>query len=998
MADNTANPIYVMHPLIQGAYQRVHDWFDTQLEMRGYDKLTHKGDPARILKRENLKDSAFNFNYYFPTHFFKACHALQADQVIGLEKLASWLRYNPYLTVIDVGCGDGAGSVAVIDSLLKLREEDQLDARRIQVFCVAVDPNINGLYIYNKMLTEVSQSVVNLGINVNIAVVKSTVSEASGATENHLFKMRHQWKQPSLSHAVFIMSNLTDILYGKHHEESAMLNKYDQFGASLKEPFGEPVSAFVRHLFGEVPIDHLHMLSIDTEPEQIQLAVSQMVDDLQVRMNEKGHLFDHSSVQLETIKIKNPEPAYWRKKQVINYEIKPFVIFSGHIDNHDLAADQRWKQIIAPENLELAWARARQEMLRESFVDEIEIRLFDQNLDGNLTRLHFELENYAVRSGYLTQILNYGFPKDSNTDRQRGLTWLEEEILMVAIIQVIGITQLRNSPQSYAYQLSPENSRERGATEYLYEYWSAAWKRYIADIKDYAGKYPKGIVIKTDIKSYFTRILHDRLQNILKDELQVSKRIEWLLELLVSKNIPNHDLGVGLVQGSIGSGFLSNLYLTPFDNLFPQNDPKKRKLFRYVDDIMAVIPDQADEISTKTEIESVLDELKLAPNIDKTETYQVPEFLELYEADTILDNLYKRYETMLDPLWWLDDNLRSDFRKKSEHEVLWWSGITLYRSCLTELGLYMSEVRLSREISRKIMSDSASNVVLNFADLPEDGTFSNARTWANQFRLDNADWWLSFETMRKELSQLFQDNLNLLQTPDISKRQKEVASRRLRFAANRLGILGLGEFHIELTKILCETPWLLRDQVHLLEDLARQGYVDDIWTILNFHISANREMSPYMSAITLRALRYVPHLDVDGWKKLTLYIFVDQEIIQLMASETWLLLSAEMETTPNASQVLENLRRVFSDRSLQIPRRLLKNYLLMLGKLDFPALNDLISEEIKSDALLAQAYKLAKSMQASSSILLRVEPEIIRQKYYSNKYRHFEEIGDESPH
>lgn len=997
MLTNSTKPVYVMHPLIQGAYQRVHDWFETQPDMKGYKNFTYKSDAGRVLKRENLVDAAFNFNHYFPTHYFKACHSTQAEQAVGLEKLASWLRYNPYLTVIDVGCGDGAGSVAVIDALLKLRQEDQLDTRRIQVHCVAVDPNPNGLVIYKKMLNEVAQSVVNLGIDIVTDLVKSTVSEASGATENYLFKMRHQWKQPSLSHAIFIMSNLTDILYARHNEETVSLNNYDRFGVSLKERFGEPVSAFIRHLFGEVPIDHLHLLSIDTEPEKIQLAVSQMVDDLKIRMDEKGHLFKHSNIQLETIKFQNPEPAYWRKRGYIEKEIDPFVVFAGHIDNQDLTTDERWKKIIASENLELAWARARQEMLRESFVDEIEIRLFEQDLSANLKRLGLELENYAVRFGYVNQILNYGFPKNTEVDRPRGLTWLEEEILMVAIIQVIGLNQLKISPHSYAYRLSPENLPERGSTEFLYERWSTAWKQYREDIETYAKKHMSGSAIKIDIQSYFTRILHDRLRKMLKEELQISRRIEWLLELLVSKEIKNHETGRGLVQGSIGSGFLSNLYLTPFDNLFSNNDAKKRQLFRYVDDIVVVVPDSEDAAPTKEILDSILDDLSLEANPDKTKTYSIPDLLVFYESDETLDSLYERYEDLVDSLWWLNDPVRADFREASSNQPLWWAKIETYRMCLAELGFYLSASSLSREISRKITNNTPSKLTLAFPNLPDDASMSAAQDWAKQFREQNTAWITEILSLRTDLVNLFQVSLKTLEEDkDIAQQKKDMANRRLRFAANRISILGFGEIHAQLTKIFCEAPWYIRDHVRLLENLGRQGYTEELWKIISHHIShLERDMSVYMCAITIRALRFVPRLEVDAWERLIDLMFVQEEIIKLMSSETWLFLTAKMDAAPFASKTLESLKTVFSDTG-RLSRRLLKNYILILGKLNASGLEDVVStkiDEIKMDALLSQAFKWAKQGLTHSTVL-STEPEIIRQKYYSTKYRHFDSGND----
>jgi hypothetical protein len=95
------------------------------------------------------------------------------------------------------------------------------------------------------------------------------------------------------------------------------------------------------------------------------------------------------------------------------------------------------------------------------------------------------------------------------------LTWLEEEILMIAIIQVIGARWLQQASWSYAYRLSPDNSPERGSTEYLYEAWSKAWQDYCQGIAAYASEHPDGVIVKTDIKSYFTRILQDRVREII---------------------------------------------------------------------------------------------------------------------------------------------------------------------------------------------------------------------------------------------------------------------------------------------------------------------------------------------------------------------------------------------------------------------------------------------------------------------------------------------------
>ena len=362
------------------------------------------------------------FNLYFPTHFFKVFHSIQSDNIIGDDRLAAWLRYNPYLTVLDVGCGDGAGSVAIIAALLRLREEGKLDPQRIKVYCIGLDPNPRGLMIYKHMLEETSKLLIEKDIDVKIEPILSTISDGLGKIEQYLYKLRHdQWLQPSLSHSILIMSNLVDILHAEHIIKAEAVKEFKNYGLDIQDPFGDTISSFITNIFEGVPIDHLHLISIDTRPERIQSAINQMVASIQSRTTEKRHSFEHGNVKIEEIQFENPKPGYWSRRRP-DTQISPFLIFTGNIHNQDLAADINWLKISCKENLELAWARARQEMLKAALCDEIEIRLFEQDLISNLDRLEYELEGYAIHAGYIKQILPYHLPKNSEKDRPLGLS------------------------------------------------------------------------------------------------------------------------------------------------------------------------------------------------------------------------------------------------------------------------------------------------------------------------------------------------------------------------------------------------------------------------------------------------------------------------------------------------------------------------------------------------------------------------------------------------
>ena len=296
--------------------------------------------------------------------------------------------------------------------------------------------------------------------------------------------------------------------------------------------------------------------------------------------------------------------------------------------------------------------------------DEVEIRLFEDDLAGSLQRVHDQLDLYAIQAGYIPDTFPYAIPKSEDKARPHGLDWLENELMMVAIIQVAGEAILERTPYSFAYRISQENNDDnQRRTEYLYERWADAWKAFQREAGDYARNYPHGVVFSTDIAKFFERIVHDRVSELVRDQLHVgSRRIQWLVHKLVEKDVAGHDPGRGFVQGSVGSGFLANLYLSPLDNYIRPNDAKQRRLFRYVDDIYVVIPDPLDKDQTEAHLNGILQqELELAPNPDKTDTYGVERFLSIIAPDTTLDQLQERFERTITQIRMLSGELRADF-------------------------------------------------------------------------------------------------------------------------------------------------------------------------------------------------------------------------------------------------------------------------------------------------------------------------------------------------
>jgi len=103
----------------------------------------------------------------------------------------------------------------------------------------------------------------------------------------------------------------------------------------------------------------------------------------------------------------------------------------------------------------------------------------------------------------------------------------------------------------------------------------------------------------------------------------------------------------------------------------------------------------------------------------------------------------------------------------------------------------------------------------------------------------------------------------------------------------------------------------------------------------------------------------------------------------------------DIEAIPLRNEVLEQSSNLLCSNIDKLSRRLIKNFLLILGKID-PILLSKLDTDFAYDPLLSQAYKIA-SAGLVHNLFKNTEPDVIRQKYYSTKYRAFDDDGEPSP-
>jgi hypothetical protein len=85
-----------------------------------------------------------------------------------------------------------------------------------------------------------------------------------------------------------IEANLNDLLEGEEQAEKRRLAEHNALKSYSPEPFGRQLATFYYQLLETTPIDHLHILSIDTQPDKIRRTVEQVLVHVKERFDERG--------------------------------------------------------------------------------------------------------------------------------------------------------------------------------------------------------------------------------------------------------------------------------------------------------------------------------------------------------------------------------------------------------------------------------------------------------------------------------------------------------------------------------------------------------------------------------------------------------------------------------------------------------------------------------------------------------------------------------------
>jgi len=1013
---NNAEPIYrYFHPITQQAYVTVHQWIEANIEdAHGYKSLSYN-NLKKKLQETDWKHIAFQYYALFPAHYFKAIHVL--DVVIGEERLLTWLRHQQKICFLDIGCGGGAASAAFLDTVIRLKECGKLK-KDINILFIGVDPTANAIGLYIQTMQTLKSLTTSL-VNLEFKYVMEGFPNAVSCIDRYLKDYLKSSQLPCFSNALVMQLNVISPFSQTYRNRQAELDRLRALGIEVDNSsvesdagLGTAEAQAYKQLIESVPIDVMHILTIGTKnmENQVQIGtdseatLAEKIKDMSTTFCQiigNRHLVKKINSESHFVHVENPVNSYWRDKGKGKTEAnKPVEFYADFctIFSADQKEDKDWNRIISIENLRLAWARARNNLLREALCDETEMRLFDLNLEIRLEGLREQLCAYANDVALTDEMISYQVPKNLTVTRPKGLSRIEEEVLSVAIIQKLGdkSSQLRGS--SYAYRISGKPGIRD--TEYLYEYWFQAYCYYMKKARGSASRYPNGVILRVDIESFYTKIIQDQLCNDLFRELADSKRVRWLIRLLLSKEIDEHELGQGITQGSIGSGFYANIYLTSVDAEFGSGNEWGIELHRYVDDMILVIPNPEDMDVIENTLKEKLSDLGLKLNETKTEKiFDIALFLEQSDEDECLEKLSDCFDSIVNPLWILNPEHRATFASSYHNDQLWWHYIEQYQRCLKALKIHAHETDLSRRIYKYLFSEkSRERDLLKQKEVFQlEGELKSTQPlnhdspsaipqWVESFTNSNAIWIGNKNKLRQDLVELFENSWKELRNSgDSNPNEIRKLHRYIRFALYRLSFLGLEDILSTLTEILREAFWIIRDLINVLENLARQGYHAEIRDLLTYYQSLEQS-AEYLKAITIRAMRFLPDIHTQEWGLIVEFATTLDDSVslaeKLMATETWLYLGHKYNDFKQ-NQHIEAVKTALRFEP-EPPSRLKKNYLLILGQFESDAVQEFSANVNVNDPMLVSARDLA--LQGNPSEIFDLpELKVLRETYYSGQ-------------
>lgn len=198
-------------------------------------------------------------------------------------------------------------------------------------------------------------------------------------------------------------------------------------------------------------------------------------------------------------------------------------------------------------------------------VDNITIKKYELDLEHNLRVLQKSLRDKTYRAKPVRRVY---IPKADGTQRPLGIPTVRDRVLQAAVKQKLEpIFEEKFLPCSFGFR--PNRSAHMAIEKIR---------------KDLLDGYT--FVIDADIKTYFDSIPHEKLMELIREEMVDSSVLALIEQFLTSGVLEDglvYESYSGSPQGGVISPLLANIYLHPLDEMM---SARGHRITRYADDFV----------------------------------------------------------------------------------------------------------------------------------------------------------------------------------------------------------------------------------------------------------------------------------------------------------------------------------------------------------------------------------------------------------------------------
>lgn len=229
--------------------------------------------------------------------------------------------------------------------------------------------------------------------------------------------------------------------------------------------------------------------------------------------------------------------------------------------------------------------------------DKVSIEAFENDLENQINLLHNELTLFQYKP---KPVIFFERMKENGKKRLLSIFSVRDRVVQSSVfLNLNPIFEKQFEKESFGFRKGL--SREDAADE-IYKLYKDGYKW----------------IVDADIKSYFDsvdhKILFEKLGALVTEKEVIGLMRKWIqAECIVGTK--RKRIKHGLLQGSVISPMLANLYLDKFDEALKT---KGFKLVRYADDFIILTKEKPEAEQALNLTKDLLAELKLEINLDKT--------------------------------------------------------------------------------------------------------------------------------------------------------------------------------------------------------------------------------------------------------------------------------------------------------------------------------------------------------------------------------------------